>query len=197
MTIQQHFFTTVGVWWLRGEFVYFPPQRERSAIGRRDDGRRRVRVKSSMGRFFSGNSRSCGAIGDSRSIAAVSLFGQGCSGRRSGLAAGLSIRPMPVFSMRAPRQPGLGGEADTGFVTFAVYESDKGGKADAAPAKGVPGRLQSGHAGSRVVLDEMLKIRPSEKANGLDATRAKEPWSSPRDRSPRMNIHGADAGCVR
>ncbi|MBB2832333.1 UNVERIFIED_ORG: hypothetical protein GGD51_002462 [Rhizobium esperanzae] len=151
-----------------------------------------------MGRFFSGNSRSCGAIGDSRSIAAVSLFGQGCSGRRSGLAARLSIRPMPVFSMRAPRQPGLGGEADTGFVTFAVYESDKGGKADAAPAKGVPGRLQSGHAGSRVVLDEMLKIRPLGKGQwaGCDAGKGAMELTAGSLASNEY-IHGADAGCVR
>ncbi|MEB3043725.1 hypothetical protein [Rhizobium mulingense] len=154
-----------------------------------------------MGQFFSGNSRSCGAIGDSRSIADVSLFGQGCSGRRSSLATRLSIRSMPGFSTRAPEQRGFGGEADTGFVTFAVYQSDKGRKADAAPAKGMPDRLQSGHAGSRVVLDAMLKIPPFGKGQraGCDAGKgAMEPAAGSLASNEYIHrLSGAGAGCVR
>ncbi|ANL46551.1 hypothetical protein AMC87_CH01860 [Rhizobium phaseoli] len=154
-----------------------------------------------MGRFFSGNTRSCGAIGDSRSIVAVSLFGQGCSGRRSRLATRLSIPPMPVLSTRAPEQRGFGGEDDTGFVTFAVYESDKGRRADAAPAKGMPGRLQSGHAGSRVVLDDMLKIRPFGRGQwaGCDAGKgAMEPTAGSLASNEYIHrLPGAGAGCVR
>ncbi|PDV89488.1 hypothetical protein CO652_03715 [Rhizobium sp. H4] len=153
-----------------------------------------------MGRFFSGNNRSCDAIGDSRSIAAVSLFEQGCSGRRSYLAMRLSIHPMPVFSTRAPERRCVGGEADTGFVTFAVYESNNGRKADAAPAKGMPGRLQSGHAGSRVVLDDKLKIRPGKgQWAGCDAGKGAIELAAGSLASNEYihGLPGAGAGCLR
>ncbi|MBB2674873.1 hypothetical protein N2597_07590 [Rhizobium sophoriradicis] len=153
-----------------------------------------------MGRFFSGNSRSYDAIGDSRSIAAVSLSGQGCSGRRSSLATRLSIRRVPVFSTNTPEQRGFGGEADTGFVTFAVYQSDQGRKANTAPAKGMPGRLQWGHAGSRVVLDDMLKIRLGNgQWAGCDAGKgAMEPTAGSLASNEYIDrLPGARAGCVR
>ncbi|ULR46278.1 hypothetical protein [Rhizobium sp. K102] len=154
-----------------------------------------------MGRFFSGNTRSCDAIGDSRSIAAVSLFEQGCSGRRSDLAMKLSIHPMPVFSTRAPERRCFGGEADTGFVTFAVYESNKGRKADAAPATGMPGKLQSSHAGSRVVLDDMLRIRPFGKGQwaGCDAGKGAMELAAGSLASNEYihGLPGAGAGCLR
>ncbi|MBY5520615.1 hypothetical protein [Rhizobium leguminosarum] len=113
-----------------------------------------------MGRFFSGNMKSCGAIGDNRLIAAVSLSEQGCSGRRSDLAMRSSIHALWLFWTRSAEQPGLTENVDTAFVTFTVYECDKGGKADAAPAERVPQRLQSSHAGSRVVLKDGLRISP-------------------------------------
>ena len=171
MTIQQHFFTTVGVWWRWGEFVHFPPQRERSGICRRGDGRLTVRVTSSMGRIFSGNTRSYGAIGDNRWIAAVSPSEQGCSGGKSGLTMTSSVHSRSLFSARSHARPNFAGEVDTGLVTFTIYECDKGGKADAAPTKRVPQRLQSDHAGSRVVLDDMLEIRSLRKGQwaGCDA----------------------------
>ncbi|RXT20986.1 hypothetical protein B5P46_22485 [Rhizobium leguminosarum] len=124
-----------------------------------------------MGRFFSGNIRSYGAIGDIRLIAVVSLSEQGCSGRQSGLAMKSSIRSLSLFSTRSDEQPGFAGAVDTGFVTFAVYEYDRGGKADNAPAERVPRRLQSGHAGSRVVLNDVLRIPPLRKGQwaGCDA----------------------------
>ncbi|MBX4858966.1 hypothetical protein G9X64_06255 [Rhizobium sophorae] len=124
-----------------------------------------------MGRFFSGYIRSYGAIGDNRLIAVVSLSEQGCSGRRSGLAMKSPIRSLLLFSTRSDEQPGFAGAVDTGFVTFAVYEYDRGGKADAAPAERVPRRLQSGHAGSRVVLKDVLRIPPLRKGQwaGCDA----------------------------
>ncbi|TLX12478.1 hypothetical protein FFR93_16550 [Rhizobium sp. MHM7A] len=154
-----------------------------------------------MGRFFFGNSRSCGAICDHRSVAAVSLVEQGCSRRKSGLAMRLAIHPLSVFSTRPPERRGLGADADTGFVTIAVYESDRGGKANAAPAETVPGKLQSGHAGSRVVLDDMVKIRPSEKGQwaGCDAGKgAMEPAAgSLASKEHIRGMPGASAGCVR
>ncbi|MBX4926192.1 hypothetical protein [Rhizobium binae] len=154
-----------------------------------------------MGRFFSGNSRSCGAFGDSRSIAAVSLFEQGCSGSGSGLSTRLSICPMPDFSTSAPERRGFGGEADTGFVTFAVYESNKGGKADAAPAEGMPDRLQPSHAGSRVVRDDILKIRPFGKGQwaGCDAGKGAMELTAGSLASNEYihRLPGAGAGCVR
>ncbi|OWV91474.1 hypothetical protein ATY78_15580 [Rhizobium sp. R635] len=124
-----------------------------------------------MGRFFSGNSRSYGAIGDSRLIAPVSLSGQGCSGRKFDLTIMPSIHSTSSFFARSHRQASFTGAVDTGLVTFAIYECDKGGKADAAPAARVPGRLQSGRAASRVVLNDALKIRPLKKGQwaGCDA----------------------------
>ncbi|MBB4507459.1 MULTISPECIES: hypothetical protein [Rhizobium] len=171
MTIQQHIFTTFGVWWWWDEFVHFPPQRGRSDICGRGDGRHTVRVNSSMGRFFSGYIKSYGAIGDNRLIAVVSLSEQGYSGRRSGLAMRSSINSLSLFSTCSNEQPCFAGKVDTGFVTFTVYEWDRGGKADAAPAERVPRRLQSSHAGSRVVLKDGLRISPLRKGQwaGCDA----------------------------
>ncbi|OWV88774.1 hypothetical protein ATY75_19340 [Rhizobium sp. N122] len=124
-----------------------------------------------MGRFFSDNTRSRDTIGGNRSISVVSLSAQGCTGRRSGLAAAPSGHSLLSFSVHSDEQPGLAGDVDTGFVTFAVYEYGEGGKADAAPAKRVPRRLQASHAGSRVVLNDAQRIRPSREGQwaGCDA----------------------------
>ncbi|EJZ21307.1 hypothetical protein NE852_09140 [Rhizobium sp. Pop5] len=71
-----------------------------------------------------------------------------------------SIRSSSLFSGHSREQRSVDGQVDTGLVTFAIYECDKGGKADAAPTEGMPRRLQSDHAGSRVALNDMLEIRP-------------------------------------
>ncbi|MCJ9696845.1 hypothetical protein MOV76_35365 [Rhizobium sp. PRIMUS64] len=203
MTIQQHIFTTFGVWWRQGEFVHFPPQRGRSAIRRRGDGRRTVRVNSSMGRFFSGYIRSYGAIGDIRSIAVVSLSEQGSSGRQSGLAMKSSIRSLSLFSTRSDKQPGFAENVDTGFVTFTVYECDKGGKANTAPTERVPRRLQSSHAGSRVVLKDGLRISPLRKGQwaGCDAGKGAMELAAGSLASKKYirGMHGASAvaACLR
>jgi len=124
-----------------------------------------------MGRFFSGNIGYCDTIGDGHSIAAVLLSEQGCSGCKSGLAKSSSIGSLSLFLTRPHGQPSSAEEVDTGLVTFAVYECDEGGKADAAPAGRVPRRLQADHAGSRVVLNDVLKIRSLRKGQtaGCDA----------------------------
>ena len=82
-----------------------------------------------------------------------------------------SIRSSSLFSGHSREQRSVDGQVDTGLVTFTIYECDKGGKADAAPTERVPQRLQSDHAGSRVVLDDVLKIRPLRKGQwaGCDA----------------------------
>ncbi|EJT05971.1 hypothetical protein RCCGE510_06947 [Rhizobium sp. CCGE 510] len=124
-----------------------------------------------MGRFFSGNNRSRDTIGNNRLIVAVSLSAQGCCGRQSGLTAAPSSRSLLSFSARSDERHGFAGDVDTGFVTFAVYDYGEGGKADAAPAERVSPRLQSGHAGSRVVLNDALKTWPSREGHwaGCDA----------------------------
>ncbi|RUM25166.1 hypothetical protein EFQ99_10330 [Rhizobium vallis] len=124
-----------------------------------------------MGRIFSGNTRSYGAIGDSRWIAAVFPSEQGCSGGRTGLTMTSSIHSLSLFSPRSHEQPSFAVEVDTGLVTFAIYECDKGGKADAAPTERVPRRLQSDHAAGRVVLNDALEIRSLRKGQsaGCDA----------------------------
>ncbi|WP_247241659.1 MULTISPECIES: hypothetical protein [unclassified Rhizobium] len=160
-----------------------------------------MRVISSMGRFFSGNTRSYGASGDSRVIAAVSLSGQGYCDRKFDLTIMPSIHSLPSLSVRSHSQAGLAADVDTGLVTFAIYECDKGGKADAAPADGVPGRLQSGHAASRVVLNEMLKIRPLERGQwaGSDAGKGAMELAAGSLASKEYigGMPGVSAGCGR
>ncbi|PDT02416.1 hypothetical protein CO666_20720 [Rhizobium chutanense] len=156
-----------------------------------------------MGRFFSGNSRSRDMIGNNRSLAVVSLSAQGCSSRRSGFAAMPSSRSSLRFSLRSNEQMGVAEDVDTGFVTFAVYECDKGGKADAAPAERVPRRLQSGHAGSRVVLNDALKMRPLRKGQwaGCDAGKGAIELAAGSLASTKYirGMHGASAvaSCLR
>ncbi|MBX5158890.1 hypothetical protein HJB81_08770 [Rhizobium sp. NZLR1] len=124
-----------------------------------------------MGRFFSGNNRSRDTIGNNRLIAAVSLSAQGCCDRQSGLTAAPSSRSLLSFSARSDERHGFPGDVDTGFVTFVVYDYGEGGKADAATVESLPRRLLSGHAVSRVVLNDALKIRPSREGQwaGCDA----------------------------
>lgn len=134
-------------------------------------GRLRVRVNSSMDRFFSGNIKSRETVGDSYFVAAVSLSKQGFSGRKSGLAKSILIDSFSLFLTRPHGQLGSAGEVDTGLVTFFVYECDEGGKAEKAPAGRVPRRLQADHAGSRVVPNDVMEIRPLRKGQtaGCDA----------------------------
>ncbi|RWX13701.1 hypothetical protein EHI42_20130 [Rhizobium hidalgonense] len=156
-----------------------------------------------MGRFFSGNSRSRDMIGNNRLFAVVSLSAQGCSSRRSGLTAMPSGRSSSCFSPRSNEQPGFAGDVDTGFVTFAVYEYGEGGKADAAPAERVPRRLQSGHAGSRVVLSDGVRIRPSREGQwaGCDAGKGAMELAAGSFASTKYirGTHGASAAasCLR
>ncbi|ARO28753.1 hypothetical protein NXC14_CH00753 [Rhizobium sp. NXC14] len=154
-----------------------------------------------MSRFFSGNSRSYGASGDSRMIAAVFLSGQRCSGHKFDLKITPSIHPSSSLSARSHRQAGFAADVDTGLVTFAIYECGKGGKADAAPAERAPGRLQSGHAGSRVVVNDVLKIRPLRKGlwAGCDAGKgAMEPAAgSLASKEYIRGMPGVSADCAR
>ncbi|MBB3645796.1 hypothetical protein FHX14_001975 [Rhizobium sp. BK619] len=164
-------------------------------------GRLTVRVNSSMGRFFSSNTRSRKTIGGNRLIAVVSLSGQGCSGRQSGFAAATSSRSLLPFSARSDARLGFAGDVDTAFVTFAVYEYGEGGKADAAPAERVPRRLQSGHAGSRVVLNDALRIRPLKKGHwaGCDAGKGAMELAAGSLASTKYirGMHGASAAASR
>ena len=203
VTIQQHFFTTIGVRWRRGEFVHFPPQRGRSAICRRGDGRLTVRVNSSMGRFFSGNTRSRRTIGGSRLIVVVSLSGQGCSGRQSDFAAAPSNRWLLSFSARSDARPGFAGDVDTAFVTFAVYECDEAGRRMPHLPKECHGDCSRGHAGSRVVLNDGLRIAPLRKGHwaGCDAGKGAIELAAGSLASKKYirGMHGASAvaACLR
>ncbi|MBB4238074.1 hypothetical protein [Rhizobium esperanzae] len=142
-------------------------------------------------------------IGNNRLSAVVSLSAQGCSSHRSGLAAMPSSRSSLRFSLRSNERMGLAEDVDTGFVTFAVYECDKGGKADAAPAERVPRRLQSGHAGSWVVLKDALKMRPLRKGQwaGCDAGKGAIELAAGSLASTKYirGMHGASAAasCLR
>ncbi|MBB3352298.1 hypothetical protein FHT70_002220 [Rhizobium sp. BK049] len=134
-------------------------------------------------------------------IAAVFLSGQGCSGHKFDLNITPSIHPSSSLSARSHGQAGFAADVDTGLVTFAIYECDKGGKADAAPAERAPGRLQSGHAGSRVVVNDVLKIRPLRKGlwAGCDAGKgAMEPAAgSLASKEYIRGMPGVSAGCAR
>ncbi|MGR4841521.1 hypothetical protein ACIPSK_02580 [Rhizobium sp. LARHSG275] len=124
-----------------------------------------------MGRFFSGYIRSCGAIGNNRLIAVVSLFEQGCSSRQSGLATKSSIHSLSLFSTRSAERPGFAERSIPVSSHLPFTNAIKAGRRDAAPAERVPRRLQSGHAGSRVVLEDALRIPPLGKGQwaGCDA----------------------------
>lgn len=130
-----------------------------------------MRVNSSMGRFFSGYIRSCGAIGNNRLIAVVSLFEQGCSSRQSGLATKSSIHSLSLFSTRSAERPGFAERSIPVSSHLPFTNAIKAGRRDAAPAERVPRRLQSGHAGSRVALKDVLRISPLRKGQwaGCDA----------------------------
>jgi hypothetical protein len=168
VTIQQHFFTTVRVWWRRGEFVHFPPQRGRSAIGGRGDDKRKVCVSISMGRIFSGNARYRGSSGERPAAAAVSLFAKGVSGRKSTPSVVLQIYSFQSFSLRRHEASSSTDGSDTGLVTFAVYEDDKGGRVRTRIARRVPQASQVGRAGSRMVHKGVLVLKEGHGA-GSDA----------------------------
>lgn len=168
VTIQQHFFTTVRVWCRRGEFVHFPPQRGRSAISGRGDDKRRVCVSSSMGRIFSGNARHCDSRGEKPAAAAVLLSARGISGRKSAHSVVLQIYSFQSFSVSRHEASFPTKGCDTGLVTFAVYEDDKGGRVGTWVAKGVPQASHAGRAGSRMVHKDVLVLKEGHGA-GSDA----------------------------
>ncbi|WP_259668648.1 hypothetical protein [Rhizobium lentis] len=134
-------------------------------------------------------------------IAAVFLSGQGCCDHKFGLTVMPSIHPLPSFSARSNRQASLTADVDTGLVTFGNYECDKCGKADGAPVERAPRRLQADHAGSRVVLNDVLKIRPLRKGlwAGCDAGKgAMEPAAgSLASKEYIRGMSGVSAGCAR
>ncbi|WP_259664439.1 hypothetical protein [Rhizobium bangladeshense] len=134
-------------------------------------------------------------------IAAVFLSGQSYCAHKFGLKIMPSIHPLPSFSARSNRQASLTADVDTGLVTFGNYECDKCGKVDGAPVERVPRRSQADHAGSRVVLDDMVKIRPSEKGQwaGCDAGKgAMEPAAgSLASKEYIRGMSGVSAGYAR
>lgn len=168
VTIQQHFFTTVGVWCRRGEFVHFPPQRGRSAISGRGDDKRRVCVSSSMGRIFSGNARHCDSASGKPAAAAVLLFAKGISGRKSAPSVVLQIYSFRSFSVPRHEASFSRHGSDTGLVTFAVYVDDKGGREETRIAKRVGKASHAGRAGSRMVCEDVLVLKEGHGA-GSDA----------------------------
>ncbi|WP_245344843.1 MULTISPECIES: hypothetical protein [unclassified Rhizobium] len=134
-------------------------------------------------------------------IAAVFLSGQGYCDHKFDLTIMPSIHPSPSFFARSNRQASLTADADTGLVTFGNYECDKGGKADGAPVERAPRRLQAGRAGSRVVLNDVLKIRPFGKGlwAGCDAGKGAMELAAG---SLALKEHirgmpGVSAGCAR
>ncbi len=158
----------VRVWCRQGEFVHFPPQRGRSAISGRGDDKRRVCVSSSMGRIFSGNARHRDSRGEKPAATAALLFAKGISGQKSAPSVVLQICSLRSFSV--PRHDASSSRhgSDTGLVTFAVYEDDKGGRAETWTAKGVPEASYAGRAGSRVVRKDVLVLKEGHGA-GSDA----------------------------
>lgn len=80
--------------------------------------------------------------------------------------------------------------ADTGLVTFGVYDYSNGGKAIVSSAKMTPQALRVGQAVTRVAYRDAQDFGLSKKSWRLDATRAKGPMSPPRDRSPGGNAPG-------
>ena len=158
----------VRVWCRRGEFVHFPPQRGRSDIGGRGDDKRRMCVKSSMGRIFSGNARQCDSSGEKPAAAAVLLSAKGISRRKSAPSAVLQIHVSPSFSIPRHEASFPREGCDTGLVTFAVYEDDEGGRVGTWIAEEVPQASHAGRAGSRMVCKDVLVLKEGHGA-GSDA----------------------------
>ena len=168
MTIQQHFFTMVRVWWLRGEIVHFPPQRGRSDISGRGDDKRRVCVSSSMVRIFSGNARHRDSSGKKPAATTVLLFAKGVFRRKSPLSIVLQICSFRSFSFPRHEASFSGHDGDTGLVTFAVYEDDRGGRAGSWIAKEIPQASHANRAGSRMARKDVLVLTEGHGA-GSDA----------------------------
>lgn len=159
MTNPQQFFTTVGVSYLQGEFVHFPPQTERSGICGQGNGRRRVRLKSKMGRVFSGTGESRSETGFHSAPFAIQLFPQDDFAGKFRSQVVSSICPFSDVSASMTGADEHRDHADTGLVTFGVYGYWEGGKTDVSSAKMTPQALQAGQAGTRVAYRDAQEIQ--------------------------------------
>lgn len=121
-----------------------------------------------MGRIFSGNARHRDSGAKKPAAAAVLLSPKGISGWPSALSVVLQIYSFRSFSVHRHEAsvPEEGG--DTGLVTFAVYEDDKGGRAGTRIAKGIPQASHAHCAGSRMVREDALVLKEGHGA-GSDA----------------------------
>lgn len=121
MTIQQQFFTAIRVRYGSGQIVHFPPQTKRSGnVGRGND-RRRVRVKSNMGRFSlsAGRLGGKGGSGDAASTSLPLLHADSAGRLRPGSALHNGSFPSLLCASRAPET--VSGHADSGLVTISDY----------------------------------------------------------------------------
>jgi hypothetical protein len=112
-----------------------------------------------MGRIFSGNGNQCKSVVGETAATAFLLFPQGDSaGKFRSEIALSSFSPRSFSSLSRPLEGGTD-DADTGLVTFAVYECAEGGRAGTRSAKMTPRASQADRAGSRAVQVEAQKIQ--------------------------------------
>jgi hypothetical protein len=121
-----------------------------------------------MGRIFSANARHRDSAGEKPAAAAVLLSAKGISGRKHAPSSVLQIHVFPSFSVLRHEASFFREGCDTGLVTFAVYEDDKGGRVETWIAKGVPQASHADHAGRRMVHKDVLVLKEGHGA-GSDA----------------------------
>ncbi|MBB3591473.1 hypothetical protein FHX08_001817 [Rhizobium sp. BK529] len=128
-----------------------------------------------MVRIFSGNARHCDSRGEKPAAATVLLSAEGLSGQESVSSVVLQIHDFRSFSF--PRHDALSTAdgSDTGLVTFAVYEDDKGERAETRVAEGVPQALHADRVGSRMVRKDVLVLNKGHGAGSEAGKGAMEP----------------------
>ena len=128
-----------------------------------------------MVRIFSGNARHCDSRGEKPAAATVLLSAKGISGWESVSSAVLQIHDFSSLSFPRHDAPSPADGSDTGLVTFAVYEDDKGERAGTRVAKGVPQASHAGPAGSRMVRKDVLVLNKGHGAGSEAGKGAMEP----------------------
>jgi hypothetical protein len=124
-----------------------------------------------MGRVFSGTGKGRSGAGFHSAPLAIQLFPQGDSAKKLRSQVVSSICPFSDVSASMMGAEERRDHADTGLVTFGVYDYWRGGERDISSAKMTPQALQAGRAGNRAVYRDAQEIHALEEGRkaGCDA----------------------------